>query len=305
MAYVGTVSFHDAEGTELATRHYGAAAHEAPTDRLVPMTLPSHAGRLAPRAPADADAGRGGRPGRCARAVEPARRRRRGRTARDPLLRSERSVSPQRPWRTCCGAWNPTPRRARPNCRDGDSLDRNDQAIYRIRAWVRDQHAAALTHNDRSQLDQIAPHLTYLENNASLMRYARLRAVGLPVGSGVTEGACKSVRQDAHEWWRPTLAPHRTLGRPHVTRSSTKATGCPGFGRTVTPSTRHLITPHEKILPVNLLFEKPVQFAPETEYRFMWMVMISDGVVGEVGGNDYFDLAGLDTADIIEFPTDV
>ena len=35
MAYVGTVSFHDAEGTELATRHYGAAAHEAPTDRLV------------------------------------------------------------------------------------------------------------------------------------------------------------------------------------------------------------------------------------------------------------------------------
>ena len=46
-----------------------------------------------------------------------------------------------------------------------------------------------LTHNDRSQLDQIAPHLTYLENNASLMRYARLRAVGLPVGSGVTEEA--------------------------------------------------------------------------------------------------------------------
>ena len=76
-------------------------------------------------------------------------------------------------------------------------------------------------------------------------------------------------------------------------------------GVIVTPSTRHLITPHEKILPVNLLFEKPVQFAPETEYRFMWMVMISDGVVGEVGGNDYFDLAGLDTADIIEFPTDV
>ena len=31
-------------------------------------------------------------------------------------------------------------------------------------AGRRDQHAAALTHNDRSQLDQIAPHLTYLEN---------------------------------------------------------------------------------------------------------------------------------------------
>ena len=35
MAYVGTVSFHDADGTELATRHYSAAAHEAPADRLV------------------------------------------------------------------------------------------------------------------------------------------------------------------------------------------------------------------------------------------------------------------------------
>ena len=35
MAYVGTISFHDADGTELATRRYTAAAHESPTDRLV------------------------------------------------------------------------------------------------------------------------------------------------------------------------------------------------------------------------------------------------------------------------------
>ena len=87
-------------------------------------------------------------------------------------------------------------------------MDRNDQAIYRIRAWVRDQHAAALTQNDRPRLDQIEPHLTYLENNASLMRYARLRAVGIPVGSGVTEGACKSVvkmrTNGSGQRWRPT-----------------------------------------------------------------------------------------------------
>ena len=35
MAYVGTISFYDADGTELATRRYTAAAHESPTDRLV------------------------------------------------------------------------------------------------------------------------------------------------------------------------------------------------------------------------------------------------------------------------------
>ena len=35
MAYVGTISFHDADGTALATRRYTAAAHESPTDCLV------------------------------------------------------------------------------------------------------------------------------------------------------------------------------------------------------------------------------------------------------------------------------
>jgi hypothetical protein len=39
------------------------------------------------------------------------------------------------------------------------------------------------------------------------MHYARLRAVGLPVGSGVTEGACKSAIQKrangSSQRWRP------------------------------------------------------------------------------------------------------
>ena len=43
---------------------------------------------------------------------------------------------------------------------------------------------------------------------ANLMHYARLRAVGLPVGSGVTEGACKSVikmrTNGSSQRWRPT-----------------------------------------------------------------------------------------------------
>ena len=111
-----------------------------------------------------------------------------------------------------------------------ESLDRNDNAIYRIRAWVRDRYADALARNDRILLEQLEPHLTYLENNAYLMRYVRLRAVGLPVGSGVTEGACKSVIQDANERQRAALAAQGTRGRPVVTvraheRSSSQVLG--------------------------------------------------------------------------------
>ena len=98
-------------------------------------------------------------------------------------------------------------RRARLS-RWNESLDGTDHAIYRIRAWVRDRYADALARSDRRLLEQLAPHLTYLENNADLMHDACLRAVGLPVGSGVTEGACKSViklrTNGSSQRWRPT-----------------------------------------------------------------------------------------------------
>ena len=50
MAYVGTVSFHDAAGEAVATRRYTAAAHESPTDRVVNPLLADvrHALRQAP-----------------------------------------------------------------------------------------------------------------------------------------------------------------------------------------------------------------------------------------------------------------
>ena len=56
-------------------------------------------------------------------------------------------------------------------------------------------------------LSELDPDLMYLENNGHLMRDARLRQVGLPVGSGVTEGACKSViamrTKGGGQRWRP------------------------------------------------------------------------------------------------------
>ena len=67
----------------------------------------------------------------------------------------------------------------------------------------------------------MAPHLTYLENNAYLLKYARLRAAGLPVGSGVTEGGCKSVikkrTNNGGQRWRPEgLEAVLTLRSVHV-----------------------------------------------------------------------------------------
>lgn len=39
----------------------------------------------------------------------------------------------------------------------------------------------------------IEPHFTSLTNNRKRMRYATVKAKGLPCGSGATEGACTSV----------------------------------------------------------------------------------------------------------------
>ena len=165
---------------QLPRRRRNGAGH-APLHRCsarVPYG-PSRAtddGRSSPGAPAGARPGRRGHPGRRA----------------DVLRYGEPDASTRR---ARLSRWN-------------ESLDGTDHAIYRIRAWVRDRYADALARSDRRLLEQLAPHLTYLENNADLMHYARLRAVGLPVGSGVTEGACKSVikmrTNGSSQRWRPT-----------------------------------------------------------------------------------------------------
>ena len=204
MAYVGTVSFHDAEGTELATRHYSAGAHESPADRLVQPMLADlrHALRQDPTLAVGVV--QDGAPELWhllseAVVAEPLVTRYYEAIDRYHLTEHMgellRSLDVDEAARTTqLSRWN-------------DSLDQNDMAIYRIRAWVRDQHAAARRQHDGPRVAQIDPHLTYLENNASLMRYARLRAVGLPVGSGVTEGACKSVikmrTNGSGQRWRP------------------------------------------------------------------------------------------------------
>lgn len=70
-------------------------------------------------------------------------------------------------------------------------LDKDDGTIDRIREYIR----AALAHANDSGDDVsiLQDNLTFITNNGDRMRYVSLRAHGLPVGSGATEGACKSL----------------------------------------------------------------------------------------------------------------
>ena len=204
MAYVGTISFHDASGAELATRRYAAPAHASPTDRVVRPLLADVRQALRQVPSLAVGVVQDGAPElwtllRSALAAEPLVTTFYEAIDRyhlnERLAEVLRSVEPDAATRRAqLSRWN-------------ESLDDHDHTIYRIRAWVRARYADALARDDRTRLAQLVPHLTYLKNNASLMRYARLRAVGLPVGSGVTEGACKSVikmrTNGSSQRWRP------------------------------------------------------------------------------------------------------
>jgi len=52
------------------------------------------------------------------------------------------------------------------------SLDRNNDTIYRIRAWVRDRYADTLARDDQTLLEQLDPHLTHLDWRLSCVSVA-------------------------------------------------------------------------------------------------------------------------------------
>ena len=79
-------------------------------------------------------------------------------------------------------------------------LETDDLVIDRIERDLKERirdysRACARAHRHPVFADQRAldDHLNYIRNHKSKMRYASLRALGLPTGSGATEGACKSL----------------------------------------------------------------------------------------------------------------
>jgi hypothetical protein len=203
MAYVGTVAFHDCCGEELATRCYAAGADEGPADIVRRMMADlRHAVRQVPRLAVGII--QDGAPelwNLLVPAVESEPLVSKHYEAIDRYHVTERLadvlrlVEPDLDTRKAqLTGWN-------------ESLNSSQNAIYRIRDTVRGHHAAALDMVNQELAEAIEPHLTYLENNASRMRYVHLIERGLPVGSGVTEGACKSTikmrTNGCGQRWRP------------------------------------------------------------------------------------------------------
>jgi hypothetical protein len=83
----------------------------------------------------------------------------------------------------------------------------DDNRIWRLQNWRADLETCNNTidsiashlrfhRNDVKNAEKLAKldaHITYIENNNDRMRYKTMRSRGLPVGSGVTESACKTV----------------------------------------------------------------------------------------------------------------
>lgn len=184
MAYVGTVSIVDADGISMMTRRYGATAEDGPDDIVARMMADVRAARdEGPRlrigvvqdgAPEMWNLMREGlRSTGIRKWSEAIDRHHLLERIADALVVCKLTE----PWRKAkLHAWN-------------ELLDRDDDAIDEIRTFLQELHD---THRGSARRS-LAQHLTYLENNQDRMKYASIRCLGLPVASGATEGACKSL----------------------------------------------------------------------------------------------------------------
>jgi len=184
MAYVGTVSFIDADGRELRTVRYAVPAEEGPS-RVVEAMMRDlvHARRQVPELPVALV--QDGAPemwnlmeaALAAHGIEPEHKLNDRYHLDDHLSNVLRAMG-----------YTPAAREKQLS-KWNKQLDEDDDAIDEIEAFVRKARWTYLGEACRKLIDE----LTYLENNKHRMRYASARRAGLVCGSGATEGACKSV----------------------------------------------------------------------------------------------------------------
>jgi hypothetical protein len=73
---------------------------------------------------------------------------------------------------------------------------------------------------DGKELETLQDTLTYIQNNGDRMRYVTIREAGLPIGSGITEGSCKSltgtrVKRSGQRWHDAGVSAVLTLRAIH------------------------------------------------------------------------------------------
>lgn len=207
MAYVGTVSLVDGDGQALITRRYGATAEDGPEDIIARMMEDvRQARRSDPRLRTAVV--QDGAPEMWNLVRDGLRRAglRRWTEAIDRHHVLERLAEVL----TVCRfteAW-----RRQKLSEWNDHLDCDDAAIDEIRAFVSELYKSRCGGARRT----LEKHVTYLANNHDRMRYASVRALGLPIASGPTEGACKSLvmtraKRCGQRWHVPGLQAVLTL----------------------------------------------------------------------------------------------
>jgi len=201
MAYVGTVAFVDSDHRVLRTLRYGASADDGPEELLARMM------------------------------GDVRRARAQRRTLRILVIQD----AAKEMWRLVVGALEAEPSvrswyelidyyhalehfAAIAAAMDVDTsaklaewkraLREDDDAVDRIREEVALEVTEPYVPHRRITLEE---ELVYLENNHPRLHYADLRDKGLPIGSGPTEGACKSLvtvrcKRSGQSWSTPGLA---------------------------------------------------------------------------------------------------
>lgn len=216
MAYVGTVSIVDSEGHALATRRYAAPACDDPAPLVRRMMCDVQA--LLGRCPTlNVGVVQDGAPEMWS-------------ATRDGLTSlAERGV---------LGGWTEGVDRchllgrlngALDICGLGPAeraeklttwkelLDLKDSAIDSIERDLLRRYAEL----DVDKKERLWEHLVYLRNNKDRMRYVTLAVRGLPIGSGVTEGAAKTVigqrtKKSGQHWSEPGLRGVLSLRAIHM-----------------------------------------------------------------------------------------
>jgi hypothetical protein len=192
MAYVGTISFCDANGEALEIRRYAAPACDDPVEIVEQMT-------------ADLRVALKKRPELKAGIMQDGAHEMWDRTREG--MRVLRAEGLLKRWYEGIDRYHLVERLAgalqilEPNAEKRKSLldtwtvafDERNATIDVVEDFLGRHFQAKHAKLTRQQRDEIADHLIYIGNNKDRMRYVTLRNAGLPVGSGVTESAAKTT----------------------------------------------------------------------------------------------------------------
>lgn len=199
MAYVGTVTITDAEGEALQTHRYAVPAHEG-TDDLLPRMMADVHNALLQKPTLHVGVVLDGAPelwGLMWDALD-----------NEPLVTHYHQAVDRYHLNERLAAalhfMEPDPHKRRHKLRRwNERLDDSDRAIDSIENEL-DRFQKTLSPKKWKEFE---PSWSYVHGHKSRMRYATLRKLGLPVGSGVTEGACKSMiaarAKRSGQRWRP------------------------------------------------------------------------------------------------------